>query len=168
MPGMSFGSRWHGSWFRLGFMLNNVAGWRFPERSALVPAPALRKVEAIVRPSRLSAVRAALDRRGIEGFTVSDVKGIGHDKGRTHVHRGTAYAVDFIGRVKVEVVVRDAEAMPIARAVAAAARTGRVGDGLVLVHPIVEAVRIRTGERGLRAVERDPRVNEPDALPLAM
>jgi nitrogen regulatory protein P-II 1 len=125
----------------------------------------MKKVEAIIRPSRLEAVQEALERRGIGGLTVTEVAGAGHEPGHVATYRGTVYAVDTHARVLLEVVVSDADAAPIADTIARAARTGRVGDGLVTVVPIAEAVRIRTGERGVAAVsstagapERDERL----------
>jgi nitrogen regulatory protein P-II 1 len=149
-------------------MLSNVAGWWSPERRAPQPTSALRKVEAIVRPSRLAAVQTALRRYGAESFTVSEVKGTGHDRGGLRTYRGTVYAMDFFSRVKVEVVVPDAQAMPIAHAIADAAHTGRAGDGLVLVHAIAEAVSIGTGERGTQALGHESPAQEHEPLPLAM
>ena len=112
----------------------------------------MKKVEAIFRPSMLEAVQKALERRGIGGLTVTEVAGAGHEPGRTTTYRGAVYAVDTHARVRVEVVVADADAVPIGDTIARAARTGRVGDGLVMIAPIVEAVRIRTGEHGVAAV----------------
>jgi nitrogen regulatory protein P-II 1 len=112
----------------------------------------MKKVDAIIRPSMLEAVQKALERRGIGGLTVTEVAGAGHEPGHATTYRGAVYAVDTHARVRVEVVVADAEAVPIGDTIARAARTGRVGDGLVTITPIAEAVRIRTGERGVAAV----------------
>jgi nitrogen regulatory protein PII len=145
-------------------MLNDGSSARFREQRTLGSAPAMKKVEAIVRPTRLGAVRDALERRGVGGLTVTDVKGAGRENGRTMCYRGTSYTVDFINKVKVEVVVPEADATAVAYAIVEAARTGRVGDGLVFITPVVEAIRIRTGERGPNAVTHGPLPSEHEPL----
>lgn len=112
----------------------------------------MKKVDAIIRPSCLDAVQEALERRGIGGLTLTEVAGSGHEPGHTASYRGATYAVDSHPRIRVEIVVPDADAVPVAEAVARAARTGRPGDGLVSIVPVLEAVRIRTGEHGHAAV----------------
>ncbi|MGF1467490.1 MAG: P-II family nitrogen regulator [Sandaracinaceae bacterium] len=112
----------------------------------------MKKVEAIIKPFKLDEVKDALGELGIQGMTVSEVKGFGRTGGKREVYRGSAYVVDFVPKVKVEVVVPDDLVAPLIEAVETAARTGRIGDGKIFVTPIEEAVRIRTGERGEDAV----------------
>jgi nitrogen regulatory protein P-II 1 len=108
----------------------------------------MRLVTAIVKPYALPEVKAALESLGIAGMTVSEVQGFGRQKGHTEVYRGAEYQVDFLPKVRVEVVVDDADAAPVVEAVAAAARSGKIGDGKIWVVPVLEVVRVRTGERG--------------------
>jgi nitrogen regulatory protein P-II 1 len=112
----------------------------------------MKKIEAIIRPFKMEAVRDALREAGINGMTVSEVKGFGRQKGHSDIYRGTEYSVDFIPKVKFEVVVQDELARKAIQVIGNAARTGKIGDGKVFVVVIEEAVRIRTGERGLAAV----------------
>jgi nitrogen regulatory protein P-II 1 len=112
----------------------------------------MKKVEAIIRVSAFEAVHDALHRRGIEGLTVSEVLGSGHEPGHTASYRGSTYEVDSLARLRLEIVASDADAGPIANTIVRAARTGRVGDGLVSILEVGDAVRIRTGERGDAAV----------------
>ena len=110
------------------------------------------KIEAILQPFRLDAVKEALHALGIRGITVSEVRGFGRQKGRAELFRGAEYTVDFVPKVKVEVVVGGAEAPGVVGAIAGAARSGRVGDGKIFVSPVTDALRIRTGERGKGAL----------------
>ncbi|MGD8859363.1 MAG: P-II family nitrogen regulator [Myxococcales bacterium] len=112
----------------------------------------MKKVEAIVKPFKVDEVKDALGEVGIQGMTVSEVKGFGRTGGKKEVYRGSAYVVDFVPKVKIEVVVADAQVSQVVEAVERAAKTGRIGDGKIFVSPIEEAVRIRTGERGEDAV----------------
>ena len=112
----------------------------------------MKKVDAVIRPSCLEAVQAALEERGVGGLTVTEVAGAGHEPGHAAAYRGAVYAIATHAKVRVEIVVPDADAVPIADTIARAARTGRVGDGLVTIVPVAEAVRIRTGEHGVAAV----------------
>jgi nitrogen regulatory protein P-II 1 len=114
----------------------------------------MKKVEAIIRPSQLDAVRTAIAKLGIEGMTITEVSGVGRERGHAMLYRGTLFLVDYLARVKVEIVVSDENASPVALAILDAARTGRNGDGRVWILPVDEAVRIRTGERGPAAVGR--------------
>jgi nitrogen regulatory protein P-II 1 len=112
----------------------------------------MKKIEAIIKPFKLDEVKDALAEVGIKGMTVTEVKGFGRTGGKREVYRGSAYVVDFVPKVKIEVVVPDALAAAVLEAVERAAKTGRIGDGKIFVTTIEEAVRIRTGERGEDAI----------------
>jgi nitrogen regulatory protein P-II 1 len=112
----------------------------------------MKKVEAIIKPFKLDEVKDALSKLSIQGLTVTEVKGFGRQKGHTELYRGAEYVVDFLPKVKIELVVDDPTVPQVVEAIIAAARTGRIGDGKIFVLPIEEAVRIRTGERGGDAV----------------
>ncbi|PLX91305.1 MAG: transcriptional regulator [Desulfuromonas sp.] len=108
----------------------------------------MRKVEAIIKPFKLDEVKEALNDIGIQGITVSEVKGFGRQKGHTELYRGAEYVVDFIPKIKMEIIVADDQVAKVVDVIADAAKTGRIGDGKIFVTPIDEVVRIRTGERG--------------------
>src|SRR5438874_13794590 len=112
----------------------------------------MKKVEAIIKPFKLDEVKESLSAIGVQGITVSEVKGFGRQKGHTELYRGAEYVVDFLPKVKLEVVVEDGLADRVVEAIAAAARTGRIGDGKIFVSSVEEALRIRTGERGIDAL----------------
>jgi nitrogen regulatory protein P-II 1 len=112
----------------------------------------MKKVEAIVKPFKLDEVKDALAEVGIQGMTVTEVKGFGRTGGKKEVYRGSAYVVDFVPKVKIEVVVPDGLVHQVLEAVEKSAKTGRIGDGKIFVIPVEEAVRIRTGERGDEAI----------------
>ncbi|HQY71748.1 MAG: P-II family nitrogen regulator [Gammaproteobacteria bacterium] len=112
----------------------------------------MKMVTAIVKPFKLDDVREALSDIGVQGITVSEVKGFGRQKGHTELYRGAEYVVDFLPKVKIEVVVPDGIVEQVIEAVTKAARTGKIGDGKIFVTPIDQAVRIRTGETGEEAV----------------
>ena len=112
----------------------------------------MKKVEAIIKPFKLDEVKDALAEVGIKGMTVTEVKGFGRTGGKREVYRGSAYVVDFVPKVKIEVVVPDALVANVLEAVERSAKTGRIGDGKIFVCPVEEAVRIRTGERGPDAI----------------
>jgi len=112
----------------------------------------MRRIEAIIKPFKLDEVKEALAGLGLQGMTVTEVKGFGRQKGHTEVYRGAEYVVDFLPKVKVEVVVSDELVEKAVQAIVDAAHTGRIGDGKIFVTPIDEAVRIRTGERGQDAL----------------
>ncbi len=112
----------------------------------------MKKVEAIVKPFKLDEVREALSELGVTGLTVTEVKGFGRQKGHTELYRGAEYVVDFLPKVKVEVIVADALVDRAIEAVVKAARTGKIGDGKIFVTNVEQAVRIRTGESGEAAV----------------
>ncbi len=112
----------------------------------------MKKIDAIIKPFRLEEVKTALGEIGVEGMTVVEVKGFGRQKGHTEIYRGSEYTVDFIPKVKIEVVLPDALLEQAVAAIVKAARTGKIGDGKVFVSEVLEAVRIRTDERGEKAV----------------
>ena len=112
----------------------------------------MKKIEAIIKPFKLTEVKDALNELGIQGMTVSEVKGFGRQKGHTEIYRGSEYTVDFLPKVKIEVVVPDEIAAKVVAAIVKAAKTGKIGDGKVFVLPIEDAVRIRTDERGEAAL----------------
>jgi nitrogen regulatory protein P-II 1 len=112
----------------------------------------MKKIEAIVKPFKLEEVRAAITDLGIAGMTVSEVKGFGRQKGHTEIYRGSEYAVEFLPKVKIEIVLADAQVESAVMAIVNAANTGKIGDGKVFVLPVEEAVRIRTKETGETAV----------------
>jgi nitrogen regulatory protein P-II 1 len=108
----------------------------------------MRKVEAIIKPFKLDEVKEALNEIGIQGITVSEVKGFGRQKGHTELYRGAEYVVDFIPKIKMEIIVKDDMAAKVIETIADTARTGRIGDGKIFVTSVEEVVRIRTGESG--------------------
>ena len=112
----------------------------------------MKKIEAIIKPFKLEEVKDALGEVGIEGMTVTEVKGFGRQKGHTEIYRGSEYTVDFLPKIKVELVVADKQSDSAVAAIVKAARTGKIGDGKVFVSAIEEAVRIRTEEKGEAAV----------------
>jgi nitrogen regulatory protein P-II 1 len=112
----------------------------------------MKKIEAIIKPFKLDDVKEALTGAGIIGMTVSEVRGFGRQKGHTEMYRGGEYTVDFLPKIKIEIVVPDTLAAKVVALVTGAARTGSIGDGKVFVEPLEEALRIRTGERGDHAV----------------
>ncbi len=109
---------------------------------------AMKKIEAIIKPFKLDDVKEALHEIGLQGMTVTDVRGFGRQKGHTELYRGAEYVVDFLPKVKIEIVVPDAMATAAVEAIAQAAQSGRIGDGKIFVSTIEDAVRIRTGETG--------------------
>lgn len=112
----------------------------------------MKKVEAIIKPFKLDEVKDALSEVGIQGMTVTEVKGFGRTGGKKEVYRGSAYVVDFVPKVKVEIVVADAQTQQVIDAIEKSAKTGRIGDGKIFVTSVEEAVRIRTGERAEEAI----------------
>ena len=112
----------------------------------------MKKIEAIVKPFKLDEVREALSEIGVTGLTVTEVKGFGRQKGHTELYRGAEYVVDFLPKVKIEVVVPDSSADAAIDAIVKAAKTGRIGDGKIFVSPVDEVIRIRTGETGEDAI----------------
>ncbi|MFM8499952.1 MAG: P-II family nitrogen regulator [Chakrabartia sp.] len=112
----------------------------------------MKKIEAIIKPFKLDDVKEALHDVGVSGITVTEAKGFGRQKGHTELYRGAEYVVDFLPKVKLEVVVGDALAPRVVEAIAAAAQTGRIGDGKIFVIPVESALRIRTGEKDSDAI----------------
>jgi nitrogen regulatory protein P-II 1 len=112
----------------------------------------MKKIEAIIKPFKLDDVREALSEAGVSGLTVTEVKGFGRQKGHTELYRGAEYVVDFLPKVKVEVVVADDQLNRCLEAISSAARTGKIGDGKIFVYPVEQVIRIRTGEQGPEAI----------------
>jgi nitrogen regulatory protein P-II 1 len=112
----------------------------------------MKKVEAIIKPFKLDEVKEALNEIGIQGITVSEVKGFGRQKGHTELYRGAEYVVDFLPKIKLEIVVSDEILAKVVEAIQEAAKTGRIGDGKIFILPLDEVVRIRTGEKGNDAI----------------
>jgi nitrogen regulatory protein P-II 1 len=112
----------------------------------------MKKVEAIIKPFKLEEVKDALAEIGVEGMTITEVKGFGRQKGHTEIYRGSEYTVDFLPKIKIELVIPDARIEPAVAAIVKAAKTGKIGDGKVFVSKIEDAVRIRTEEKGDQAV----------------
>ena len=112
----------------------------------------MKKIEAIIKPFKLDDVKEALQDLGVQGMTVIEAKGYGRQKGHTELYRGAEYVVDFLPKIKIEVVVADDQLNPALEAIVSAARTGRIGDGKIFVSEIVDVLRIRTGETGPAAV----------------
>jgi nitrogen regulatory protein P-II 1 len=112
----------------------------------------MKKVEAIIKPFKLDEVKESLSGIGVQGLTVSEVKGFGRQKGHTELYRGAEYVVDFLPKVKLEIIVRDEQVVEVVETIEKAAKTGRIGDGKIFVLPIDEIIRIRTGERGSDAI----------------
>ena len=110
------------------------------------------KIEAIIKPFRLDAVKEALQDMGVQGLTVTEVRGFGRQKGHAELYRGAEYTVDFVPKVKMEVVVAEGLAAKVVETVAETARTGKIGDGKIFVYSLQDVVRIRTGERGPEAL----------------
>ncbi|VAX17568.1 Nitrogen regulatory protein P-II [hydrothermal vent metagenome] len=112
----------------------------------------MKKIEAIIKPFKLDDVKDALTEVGAEGLTVTEVKGFGRQKGHTELYRGAEYVVDFLPKIKIDVVVDDDKVEAVLEKIAEAAGTGKIGDGKIFVTPIEEVIRIRTGERGSAAI----------------
>jgi len=112
----------------------------------------VKKIEAIIKPFKLDEVKEALHDVGVSGITVTEAKGFGRQKGHTELYRGAEYVVDFLPKVKLEVIVEDNMSDRVVEAIAGAARTGRIGDGKIFVSAIEEVLRIRTGEKGADAI----------------
>ena len=112
----------------------------------------MKKVEAIIKPFKLDEVKEALQQIGVQGLTVTEVKGFGRQKGHTELYRGAEYVVDFLPKIKLEIVITDEMVDKAVEAIVEAANTGRIGDGKIFVLPLGESIRIRTGERGKDAV----------------
>lgn len=112
----------------------------------------MKKIDAIIKPFKLDEVKEALNEVGIQGITINEVKGFGRQKGHTELYRGAEYVVDFLPKIKLEIVVRDDQVAKVVEAISSAAKTGKIGDGKIFVLPCEEVVRIRTGEEGEDAI----------------
>ena len=112
----------------------------------------MKKIEAIIKPHKLDEVKEALAKVGVQGMTVTEVRGFGRQKGHTEMYRGAEYTMEFVPKMKIEILTTDAKASQVVEAVKTAARTGQIGDGKIFVIPVAEALRVRTGERGEEAV----------------
>jgi len=112
----------------------------------------LKKVEAIIRPFKLDEVKIALVNAGIVGMTVSEVRGFGRQKGQTERYRGSEYTVEFLQKLKIEIVIEDAQVDTVVEKIIAAAQTGEIGDGKIFISPVDNVIRIRTGERDMAAI----------------
>ena len=112
----------------------------------------MKLIEAIIKPFKLDDVRDALQQVGVQGLTVTEVKGYGRQKGHTELYRGAEYVVDLLPKIHLEIAVRDADADRVVDAIISSASTGKIGDGKIFVHPVEEVIRIRTGERGEEAL----------------
>jgi len=112
----------------------------------------MKKIEAIIKPFKLEEVKSALAGLGVQGLTVSEVKGFGRQKGHTEIYRGSEYVVDFLPKIKIEIVLADGQVGGVIEAIIKAAKTGKIGDGKIFVSPVEKAIRIRTEETGEQAV----------------
>ena len=112
----------------------------------------MKKIEAIIKPFKLDEVKEALHEVGVQGMTVTEVRGFGRQKGHTELYRGAEYVVDFLPKVKIEVVVETAQVDDVIEAIEKAAKTGRIGDGKIFVSSVENVIRVRTGERGKEAI----------------
>jgi nitrogen regulatory protein P-II 1 len=112
----------------------------------------MKMVEAIVKPFKLDEIKEALTKAGIQGMTIEEVKGFGRQKGHTELYRGAEYSVDFLPKVKIQILVPDEKASQVVEAIVQGARTGKIGDGKIFVTAVEEVIRIRTGERGPDAI----------------
>lgn len=112
----------------------------------------MKKIEAIIKPFKLDEVKSVLQEAGIQGMTISEVKGFGRQKGHTELYRGAEYVVDFLPKVKIEIVVNEADVKKVVDVIQKAAKTGRIGDGKIFITPVEEIIRIRTGETGANAI----------------
>jgi nitrogen regulatory protein P-II 1 len=112
----------------------------------------MKKIEAIIKPFKLDDVKNALTKVGVQGMTISEVKGFGRQKGHTEIYRGAEYTIDFIPKAKIELIVTDDLAPQVIETIERSAKTGKIGDGKVFVSPVEEVIRIRTGERGKDAI----------------
>jgi nitrogen regulatory protein P-II 1 len=112
----------------------------------------MKKIEAIIKPFKLDEVKNALTKIGVQGMTVTEVKGFGRQRGHTEVYRGAEYKIDFLPKVKIEVIVTDEIVIQVIETIERAAKTGKIGDGKIFVFPVEEVIRIRTGERGRDAL----------------
>jgi len=120
--------------------------------SELTTGGEMKKIEAIIKPFKLDEVKNALTKIGVQGMTITEVKGFGRQKGHTEVYRGAEYTIDFIPKIKIDLIVSDELVPRVIEALERAARTGKIGDGKIFISPVEEVIRIRTGERGKDAI----------------
>jgi len=123
-----------------------------PITHSLYPGEPMKKIEAVIKPFKLDEVKEALQELGVQGMTVLEAKGYGRQKGHTELYRGAEYVVDFLPKIKIEVIVQDDQLAGAIEAITAAARTGRIGDGKIFVSDLSDVIRIRTGESGAAAI----------------
>jgi len=112
----------------------------------------MKKIEAIIKPFRLDEVKEALSKLGLKGMTISEVKGYGRQRGHTEIYRGSEYVVDFIPKIKLEIIVEAERVAEVVECIREAANTGKIGDGKIFVLPVEQVIRVRTGERGREAI----------------
>ena len=112
----------------------------------------MKKIEAVIKPFKLDEVKEALQAIGVQGMTITEVKGFGRQKGHTELYRGAEYVVDFLPKVKIEIVIADSDVQKVVESIQNSAKTGRIGDGKIFVFPVEEVIRIRTGESGENAI----------------
>jgi nitrogen regulatory protein P-II 1 len=137
-------SRWH-------FPPTDRQGRRDP-KNVFAEVEEMKKIEAVIKPFKLEEVKDALTKIGVQGMTVTEVKGFGRQKGHTESYRGTEYAIDFLPKSKIEIILTDEVVTPVIETIERAAKTGKIGDGKIFVSPVEEVIRIRTGERGKDAL----------------
>ena len=116
------------------------------------PGIAMKKIEAVIKPFKLDEVKEALQDIGVQGMTVLEAKGYGRQKGHSELYRGAEYVIDFLPKLKIEVIVADDMVTPVTEAIIAAARTGKIGDGKIFITDVIDVIRIRTGESGSQAI----------------
>jgi nitrogen regulatory protein P-II 1 len=138
---------WHGTCY-----CGAKAGRQSPPNVRLEAIGSMKKIEAIIKPFKLDEVKEALQEAGLQGITVTEAKGFGRQKGHTELYRGAEYVVDFLPKVKIEVVLGDDAVEAAIEAIRKAAQTGRIGDGKIFVSNVEEVIRIRTGETGIDAI----------------
>jgi nitrogen regulatory protein P-II 1 len=127
--------------------------WRYPKTSIIVKGTnPMKKIEAVIKPFKLDALKEAMATIGVQGMTISEVKGFGRQKGHKEVYRGAEYQVDFVPKVKVEIVVKEALVDTVVESIIQSVKTGNIGDGKIFVLPLNEVCRIRTGETGEEAI----------------
>ena len=138
--------------FKIPFLLESgISPATLRSTTTLLPQT-MKKIEAIIKPFKLEEVKEALAEVNLQGMTVTEVKGFGRQKGHTEIYRGSEYTVDFLPKVKIEIVVNDADADKVSEAIVKSSNTGKIGDGKVFISPVEQAIRIRTGETGADAV----------------
>jgi nitrogen regulatory protein P-II 1 len=148
---------WHGPCkpdvlFAPPYCFGRAGGWRFLGALVYDRDGAMKKIEAVIKPFKLDEVKEALHEVGLQGITVVEAKGFGRQKGHTELYRGAEYVVDFLPKVKIEVICEDSVVERAVEAIINSARTGRIGDGKIFISAVEEVIRIRTGERGEAAI----------------